>query len=276
MSSIDDVTASAELLHHHLIMIHGAWAGSWVWDAVKPLLQTKGYRVHCLDLPGNRGEVAPETINLDVYCKYVRAYIEEILANDENRKDIKITLVAHSGAGVVALQVAENMCNCQGLHSLVIVAGMLLPSGMTYPEFRQTLQDKDPDNPLLTEPLELIFGDDGLTSTVTEDSAMTYFFQDLEPSVGRQAAQRLVAQPTGGLAIAANYSHNGGATRIPKLYIEATRDASVRLPVQRAMQRTVPNVRRVVSMDTGHVPHVAQPHEFCRHVCDFLQGKEEK
>jgi phosphomevalonate kinase len=179
---------------------------------------------------------------------------------------------------VIALQVAEHLgCNnnggkrSKGLHSIIIVAGMMLPSGMTYPQFRATLSPE-----LQEEPLDLQFTSDGKTSTVTEADALRCFFQDWpDQSVAKAAAHRLTAQPTGGLAIAATYdaSDNGAVACIPKLYIEAKLDGSVKLPVQRAMQGLFANRNlRIVSMETGHVPHVVQPTVFCRYVCDFLSS----
>jgi len=46
--------------------------------------------------------------------------------------------------------------------------------------------------------------------------------------------------------------------RLPRLYVEAKKDRSVVLPVQRRMQQLVPGAE-VVSLDTGHVPQVAAP-----------------
>lgn len=258
-------TVAATTSNHHLVLIHGAWAGSWVWNAVKPLFQAAGYTLHAVDLPGNRGELPPDQVNLDVYCDYIQDKV--LLPILASRNDVKVTLVGHSGAGVIALQLAENLGS--SLHSLVIVCGMMLPSGLTYPEFRATLPSAD----LQKEPLQLHFSQDGLISTVVESSALECFFQDLPPDVGQQASQKLSAQPTGGLAICATYKTPGALHSIPKLYVEATRDQSVLLGTQRAMQGVFQHHNlRVISMETGHVPHVAQPKVFCRHVCDFLKS----
>ena len=220
---------------HHLILIHGAWAGSWVWDSVQPILQAlDGYLVHAVDLPGHHS--GEPDVTLDTYCQHVQTIVADIPPSD------RVSIIAHSGAGVIALQVAENLsavmetCAPHGsIHSLVIVAGMLLPSGMTYTDFRATLPSE-----LSEEPLELVFTPDGSSSTVPLASALQCFFQDFpDPALAQQAACRLRAQPTGGLAIAAVYQKDGTMARsIPKLYVHATRDASVRFPVQQAMVET--------------------------------------
>ena len=34
------------------VLIHGAWAGGWVWEAITPYLEDQGFRVMAPDLPG--------------------------------------------------------------------------------------------------------------------------------------------------------------------------------------------------------------------------------
>lgn len=33
------------------VLIHGAWAGGWVWDTITPYLEARGFRVLAPDLP---------------------------------------------------------------------------------------------------------------------------------------------------------------------------------------------------------------------------------
>ena len=260
---------------HHLVLIHGAWAGAWVWQAVTPLLEQAGYTLHAVNLPGNQGEIPPETVTLDLYCDYIQSNILNPIGDKSSSDKPKVTLVAHSGAGVIALQLAEHLGKLgPKLHSMVIVAGMLLPSGVTFAQFR-ALQ---PDLP--ADPLDLVFTADGSSSTVTRASALQCFFQDFPPDVAQTAADKLTVQPTGGLNICANYTQNGGARQTPILYIQALQDASVILPLQRAMHGAFvqdnphANLVTVVSMDTGHVPQVVQPERFCQIVDDYLQQQQ--
>ena len=252
---------------HHLILIHGAWAGRWVWDAVLPIFEQQyGYVAHAVDLPGNGSSCSKPTpsqeVNLQVYCNFIEGLIDSIDSET-------VTVITHSGAGVIGLQVAENMAkrSTKKIAALVIVAGMLLPSGMTYPEVRvQTGLD---------DPLDLQFTADGSASTVPVETAARCFFQDLPAPL--DAARRLTAQPTSGLAIAPIYGDSGGAVMTPKLYVEATLDASVLLPIQRHMQQLWKQTNNgasltVVSMATGHAPHVSKPEKFCQIVDSFLRG----
>ena len=36
-----------------VILIHGAWQGSWVWARLTPYLHAAGFDAHAVDLPGN-------------------------------------------------------------------------------------------------------------------------------------------------------------------------------------------------------------------------------
>ena len=35
------------------VLVHGAWAGSWVWEKIIPILESLRHRVIAVDLPGN-------------------------------------------------------------------------------------------------------------------------------------------------------------------------------------------------------------------------------
>ena len=37
----------------HIVLVHGAWQGSWSFDLIKPLLAQTGWQVHAVDLPDN-------------------------------------------------------------------------------------------------------------------------------------------------------------------------------------------------------------------------------
>jgi pimeloyl-ACP methyl ester carboxylesterase len=51
----------------HIVLIHGAWQGSWSFDLIKPMLIERGWQVHALDLPGN-GHHPDATIEVSYSC----------------------------------------------------------------------------------------------------------------------------------------------------------------------------------------------------------------
>ncbi|MFV8816781.1 alpha/beta fold hydrolase [Haliea sp. E17] len=242
---ISPATTGDTIRQHNLLLIHGAWAGAWVWETITPLLYEQGFEVKTIDLPGNGCDDTPaEAVDIGCYLCFLLATIATI--------DGPLTVVAHSGAGVLATALAEALP--ERLDGVVIIAGMLLPSGVGFGELVDGMIDAHPEaagiNPYLN-------WDARNVSTVPADAAREIFFQDLDPETAAQAAQRLCPQPLGGLALVAQWTAERAGS-VPRLYIEATEDRSVTLAVQRRMQALVPG-STVVSLRAGHAPQVSQP-----------------
>ena len=108
-----------------IVLIHGAWAGSWVWDSLQDGLRSAGHRPHALDLPGNGSDTTPlAEVSLQRYVEHVGALIETLPG--------PIQLVAHSGGGITATALAERYA--ERIAGVAYVAGMMLPSGMGFGE----------------------------------------------------------------------------------------------------------------------------------------------
>jgi len=84
-----------------ILLIHGAWHGSWCWKYVVPLLEKLDYTVIAIDLPGrNNNDMTPfKKINLATHVAYLRTVIQSL--------HTPVTLVGHSFAGIVMSQLAE-------------------------------------------------------------------------------------------------------------------------------------------------------------------------
>jgi pimeloyl-ACP methyl ester carboxylesterase len=238
-----------------VILIHGAWAGSWVWDPLLEGLRAAGYRPHALDLPGNGNDLTRmEDVCLETYRDHVLAYLDQL--------DAPAHLVGHSGGGVTVTAVAE--AAPQQVASVAYVAGMMLPSGMGFADLCARLAADGADVAGIGPYLEQ---GDGY-SWVPPSAARDIFLHDVADEPAWRAAERLVPQPDGGRDIRASWSarHYGS---LPRLYVEALADRSVVLAAQRRMQQLVPGAR-VVSLDCGHVPQLAAPGELLDALISFF------
>jgi len=245
------------------ILIHGAWQGAWVWDRLIPLLARNcGIVPVAVDLPGNgKDAVKPANVSLDMYVAHVGGVLK--------RLGRRASLVAHSGGGIVASAVAERFP--EQISRIAYVAGMMLPDGMA---FADLVAEAKPDHPdAAGVGPHLVWSHDRLTSRVPIQVALAYFFHDCPTADAALAAQKLTPQPDRGRAIRARLTPKRFG-RIPRLYVEAEADRAVIPPLQRRMQALVPGAD-VVTLPTGHAPHLAAPRLLADVLTPFLTGSED-
>ncbi|MCU4676019.1 alpha/beta hydrolase [Catenovulum sp. 2E275] len=255
----------------HLILIHGAWQGSWVWQALLPYLTQAQINTYPLDLPGNGSvgntieDVGADNINMQ---SYVMAAAKQVLKIEQaeafNPAEDKIVVLAHSGGGVVATQLAE-LC-FDKISAVIYLAGMMLPSGLSFKALLEELKDQGQDYAGIEK--HLVWDQDYVVSQVPPQAGANVFLNDMPFEQALNAAEQLTPQVISGLAIEANWSRNKFG-QIPRLYIECSQDLSVKLPVQKMMQQLVPGAE-CVNLDTGHAPHVSQPELTAQVIVNYL------
>jgi len=242
------------------VLIHGAWAGDWVWEAITPYLEDQGFRVMAPDLPGCGKRLGnPAEASLD-QCV---AELEEMLQQVEG----PLLLVGHSGGGAVATQLAEAIS--ERVVGVAFLAGMMLPSGTGFGEIVRDMLAQHPEasgiGPFLT------WEDGGRVSRVPADAIRQIFLQDVSDSIAAKAIPRFTSQAERSRALVPHWTE-ARFGKLPRLYIEAKQDRSVILPVQRRMQQLVPGTT-VVSLDTGHVPQVAAPGPVADALAEFAASQ---
>lgn len=239
------------------VLVHGAWAGGWVWKSLTACLDERGFNVLAPDLPGCGARLGdPAEASLDHCVADLKGQLEDI--------DGPLLLVGHSGGGAVVTQLAEAIC--ERVVGVVYLAGMMLPSGTSFGEVVAEMLGEYPEasgiGPFLTwEP-------DGKVSSVPGPAIREIFLQDVSESVARQAIPRFGPQAEGSRVLVPQWTPDRFG-RLPRLYVEACQDRSVVLPVQRRMQALVPGAR-VMSLDTGHVPQVAAPEAVADALAEFV------
>lgn len=86
------------------VLVHGAYAGAWIWRDVIPLLRAAGHEVYATTATGmgDRVHLADPAIDLDVYI----TDIVNVLAYEDLHD---VTLVGHSFGGFIISGVAEQV-----------------------------------------------------------------------------------------------------------------------------------------------------------------------
>ena len=243
-----------------VVLIHGAWQGSWGWARLIPLLEDGGLECLAVDLPGSGTEtVPPSEITLETCLDYLEGVLAEI--------GRPVSLVGHSGGGIIASAAAERFRD--RINRIAYVAGMMLPSGMAFGDLQKELQGQEGFSQGISD--RIVYSDDRQSSTVPPEEAAAIFFNDCPRDVAMEAAMKLTSQAEGARAIPPELTPERFGT-LPRLYVEATDDRSVVLLAQRRMQELVPGAK-VRSLPAGHAPQLSKPALLAEALIPFLVGK---
>jgi pimeloyl-ACP methyl ester carboxylesterase len=237
----------------HAVLIHGAWAGPWVWAGLLEPLARAGIAATAVSLPGVGSWAPDEHVGLP---ELVAAVIDQIGMRKE-----RLLLVGHSGGGVIATQVGELLS--ERTAGVAYVAGMMLPPKLSFLDVceRAGLQPPVGINAFLE------VAEDGRATRVPAEAAAAVFFQMAPAADAVAAARRLGDQLESARLIAPDWTTVRFGS-LPRLYIEAAHDRSVPLVAQRQMQRLVPGAR-VVTLQSDHAPQLSAPVELVRALVDF-------
>ena len=238
-----------------LILIHGAWAGAWVWDYLVKALQEYGWNVKALDLPGDGFH------SIEAKDVTERDYLNHLYKAMEQAEG-PVALVGHSGGGML-VTLAANAFPDRVSHG-VWIAGFLLPNGHTYDEIQQQLSNQK-DHRGAMHFIES--SNDGPTTTIPAQAAKHLFFQDATDEVANEAANKLTAQPVCGARIRTITGDQFNT--IPKLYLLATEDNSILPAAQRLMCQGVSNIT-VNEIRSGHTPQLTQPSLVAQHIDTWI------
>lgn len=230
------------------VLIHGAWHGGWCWDRVVPLLQAQGHTAIAPDLPGHgQDRTPPERVTLQAYTDAVCAVLD---AQAE-----PVVLVGHSMGGVVITQAAEHRPD--RIRSLVYLTAFLPENGKSLADYAQA------DEATLVFP-NMVVSEDGTVASMRDEAVAEAFYGDCSPGDVAWARARLVPQAMQPVATPVRTSA-ARFGRVPRAYIECTRDRAMTPPMQRLMQRSLP-CEPVFRMDTGHSPFLADPALLAKHL----------
>ncbi|RMJ28005.1 hypothetical protein PHISP_01120 [Aspergillus sp. HF37] len=104
-----------------IVLVHGAWHGSWCWKFQTPALEALGYAVETVDLPCTSG-IAGTTQFDD--AAHLRSVVESHLAAHK-----RLVILAHSYAGPIASAAIAGLSE-SGVLGLVSLCAYIFPGGM--------------------------------------------------------------------------------------------------------------------------------------------------
>lgn len=214
-----------------MLLVHGAWHGSWCWEQVGGLLAAEGREVRTVDLP-SVAPVGEHRAGLHEDARAVRAAIDAI--------DGPVVVVAHSYGGE---PVSEGAAGAPNVAHIVYLAAFQLDEGESLlgaiGGVAPSWWDIDGDLFTAATPREIFFND------VPDDLASAAISR-LRPQSYSVASEQLTA---------------AAWRNVASTYVICEKDNAIPVFAQEAMAQRASHVERLPS---GHSPFLSCPTELAR------------
>jgi pimeloyl-ACP methyl ester carboxylesterase len=241
----------------NLVLIHGAWASGWAWESLLHYFDSSITLCHVINLPNSESYEASLQSQADIkqYTSHVLDVISKI--------DEPIWLIAHSGGGLTATAVAEQ--NPDKIAGIIYIAGMMLPSGISFTELCQSVSKRGIDTQGIAPYLEqTTYG-----TKVQTEGIRDIFLHDATEETIHFANKKMVVQPNAARVVTINWTKER-AGRVSKYYVMAKHDRSVVPEVQQEMIKLgAPNA--VASLPCGHFPQIVLPEQLADIIMGFIK-----
>jgi pimeloyl-ACP methyl ester carboxylesterase len=225
-----------------LVLVHGAWHGSWCWDKVVPLLTERGLDVRTLDLPSTGPDVdALGDLTDDV--RTLTAVLDEVPGPK--------VLVGHSYGG---LPITEASAGRDDVVHLVYVCAFLLDKGVS-------LLDAAGGQPMSWWQV----AEDG--RSITPGRPEEVFYGDCDPADTASSVARLTPQS---MSSCTQPLKAAGWETVPATYVVADSDPELPGAVQEMMAEG--RARHVRHIDSAHSPFLSRPRELADILAEVAAG----
>ena len=227
------------------VLVHGAFAGAWIWMPLKERLKAAGHSVDAFDLPGLGDDHAPTShVTLDACA----SRLCEVLATGSEPAFV----VGNSMGGIIATQGAAR-CP-ERVAALVYVAAFLPHDGQSLLDLARLPEgaaDQVQANISIEgEPRVAIMPAAGLRRVL---------YGSCSEEFAARAIARQRPQPVAPFATPVSIPL-GALDGINRCYVICTRDRAIPSPLQRRM--IAENVcDDVVELDTDHTPQLSMTNE---------------
>ena len=222
------------------MLVHGAWHGSWCWDAVRDRLRADGIATAAVDDPS----VTTPGSDLAADGDNLRAALDAI--------DGPVVLVGHSYGGAVISDAGTH----PNVERLVYLTAFALDAG------ESVMQNELTGGEEVKLGEAMVFGD-GIVS-VEPDRVVEFFYHDCTPAVAGAAAAQLKPMS---MAAMAGASRAAAWRTTPASYIVCTDDRAIPVPLQRSCAARVGDV---IEMPTSHSPFLSRPDDLAKVLGGFL------
>ena len=218
-----------------IVLVHGAWHGSWCWRRVLPLLWLAGHRVIPVTLSGlgERAHQLSQEITLDTH-------VEDVVTAMRAEECSRAVLVGHSYGGLVITGAADRLAEEVG--RLVYVDAIVPLPGDAWstrnpPGVQAARREAIARHGSLPPPSPAVFGLTGADADWVE--------------------RRQTPQPAGVYDVPLVFDARRWAA-LPRTFVDCVQPALATIEPSRSLVRSQPGWE-VVELDTGHDPMVSAP-----------------
>jgi pimeloyl-ACP methyl ester carboxylesterase len=212
-----------------IVLVHGAWHGSWTWERVVPLLEGRGLAVRTVDLP-SIGAAPDSGACLEGDAAAVRAVLDEV--------DGPVLLCGHSYGGMVISQAAAGH---PAVARLVYLCAFM-------PEAGESLNGITGGPP----PWIVALDDGRMLSDLTK--APDTFYADCDSETCERAVARLRPMP---VAPFEDPVHSPAWKELPSTYVVCTQDQAI--PPELQQEVFAPRADEVLVLKKSHSPFFSAP-----------------
>jgi pimeloyl-ACP methyl ester carboxylesterase len=226
-----------------IVLVHGAFAGGWIWEPLAVRLRAAGHTVGTPDLPGSGEDKTPvEEVRLEAYADRIAGILDE--------SSEPSVLVGNSMGGVVITEAAAR--RPEKVKRLIYVAAFLPGDGQSLIELTQ-LPEGAGD---LVQETVVVSGEPPVGELPDETKRASNEY--CTPEVNEWAVAKAGRQPI--IPFTEPVRLNDESERIPRSYVISTKDRFIPPPLQRRMVKDR-NVTDVVELETDHHPQLSRTEE---------------
>ncbi|WP_171116866.1 MULTISPECIES: alpha/beta fold hydrolase [Streptomyces] len=219
-----------------LLLVHGAWHGSWCWSSLTKVLDARGWRTRTVDLPSAGHDAGLQDD--------ARAVLDEL-----RRIDGPAVVVAHSYGGIPVTQAVAQAGN---VAHVVYVAAYQLDAGESLLGFHGA--------PVPSEPHGF---------QAVRDNPVALFYGDVPGPEAEAAAARLVPQSTRSFSDSLTQA---GWRAVPSTYVICEHDRALPPRHQEELAARSGAVHRIAS---GHSPFLSMPAQLAALITEIADAPDD-